>query len=272
MSEVLEQPTIISESKQKSSSLLSYMPAILAIAGSVLLVLLRIQVGGASFISDGALMMLALAAYCTAAVFYLTNLYAPSNIAEKFGLWGAGLGVFFNLSSWLIRWATAFDREVLILQAQGYAAADMPWVFRYIPFANLYDLSLAFAFGAGVTTLLVIRREQFKLIAALSLPLAAIILVLARFIGSEFIDLPPVLDSYWRPIHVSIASLSYGVALVCFVAAVLYLLKDGLKVEAMAIWTSIFAISVFATISKFSVFSPGTFGTYTASTFVGTSR
>ncbi|HEX3100204.1 MAG TPA: cytochrome c biogenesis protein CcsA, partial [Pyrinomonadaceae bacterium] len=43
-------------------------------------------------------------------------------------------------------------------------------------------------------------------------------------------------------------------------------------VEKMAMWTSVFAIAVFATISKFSVFSPGTFGTYTASVFTGTSR
>ena len=40
----------------------------------------------------------------------------------------------------------------------------------------------------------------------------------------------------------------------------------------MAIWTTIFSLSVFATISKFSVFAPSTFGTYTASTFVGSSR
>src|SRR5215203_1068021 len=212
--EILNQPVLVSDTaddeNRNVSTWLSFVPFALAILGSLALLLLRINIGGASFISDGALMML--------------------------------------------------------------AAADMPWVFRYIPFANLYDLSLAFAFGAGVTTLLVIRREQFKLIAALSLPLAAIILVLARFIGSEFIDLPPVLDSYWRPIHVSIASLSYGVALVCFAVAVLYLLKDGLKVEKMAVWTSIFAISVFATISKFSVFNPESFGVYTSSTFVGTSR
>jgi len=119
---------------------------------------------------------------------------------------------------------------------------------------------------------LIMKRRQFRLIAALSLPLAAIILVLARFIGSEIIDLPPVLDSYWRPIHVGIASISYGVALVCFAVAVLYLLKDGLRVEKMAIWAGFFSLAVFATISKFSIFSPSSFGTYTASTFVGNSR
>lgn len=260
------------EEQRGMSSWLSLLPAALAIVGSIALVLMRISFGGERFISDGALMMLALASYLIAAVFYLTNFYAPFPLAERLGLWAATLGVFFNLSSWLVRWVSAYDRELEIFTQQGRSAADMPWAFRYVPFANLYDLSLAFAFGAGITTLLVMRREHFRFVAAVSLPLAAIVLVLARFIGSEFIDLPPVLDSYWRPIHVGIASLSYGIALVCFAVAVLFLLKDGLKVEKMAIWTSLFAIAVFATISKFSVFTPATFGKYTASTFVGASR
>src|SRR5215203_6852736 len=272
--EVLNQPTVLSPTENKESfrRFGLYFPAVIAIAAPVLLVVARISVGPERFISDGALMMLGLASYLIAAVFYLTNFYAPFRLAERLGMWAATLGVFFNLSSWLVRWAAAYDRELETFITQGRTAADMPWLFRYIPFANLYDLSLAFAFGAGITTLLVMRRPHFRLVAALSLPLAAIILVLARFIGSEFIDLPPVLDSYWRPIHVGIASMSYGIALVCFVAAVLYLLKDGLKVQTMAIWTSVFALSVFATISKFSVFSPNSFGTYTASTFLGNSK
>ena len=87
------------------------------------------------------------------------------------------------------------------------------------------------------------------------MPLAALILTLARFIGGEFIDLPPVLDSYWRPIHVGVASLSYGITLVCFAVAVVYLLKDKVKPEAMAIWASVFSIAVIGSISKFSVFT-----------------
>lgn len=272
--EVLEQPLIIANDSENKilEKLAAYLPAVIAIGGSLLLVAARLSLGGEGFISDAALMMLALATYLIAAVFYLTNFYAPFRFAERLGLWAATLGVFFNLSSWLVRWVAAYDRELDIFIDQGRTAADMPWAFRYVPFANLYDLSLAFAFGAGITTLLIMRRQHFRLIAALSLPLAAIILVLARFIGSEFIDLPPVLDSYWRPIHVGIASMSYGVALVCFAVAVLYLLKDGLKVEKMAIWTTLFSLGVFATISKFSVFAPSTFGTYTASTFAGASR
>jgi len=230
----------------------SFIPAILVIAGAFTMLGLRLQIGS-GFISDGAMMMVALACYIFAALFQLTNLYAPSRMAEKIGVFTAALGVFFNLSSWLVRWVNAYDHEIAIMRASGNM--DSPWLFRYIPFANLYDLSLAFAFGAGFTTLLFAHRKSFRILSAFTLPIAALILTLARFIGSEFIDLPPVLDSYWRPIHVGDASLSYGVALVCFGVAVMYLLKDGVKVEAMAIWASIFAFSVIATISKFSVFT-----------------
>lgn len=234
----------------------SYLPAILAIGGSFVMLLLRIEIGP-RFMTDGALMMLALAAYLLAALFQLTNLYAPSEMANKIGLFAGALGVFFNLSSWLVRWVSAYDHEIAIMRESGNMAN--PWVFRYVPFANLYDLSLAFAFGAGITTLLFARRRNFQVLSAFTLPLAAIILTLARFIGNEFIDLPPVLDSYWRPIHVGVASLSYGIALVCFAVAVIYLLKDNTKVEAMAIWSSIFAIGVIASVSKFSVFSEGVY-------------
>lgn len=243
-SEVYEQKTVGSWS--------TYLPAIIAIGGALVVVAARVQIGG-NFISDGALMMLALAAYIFAALFQLTNLYAPSEMARKLGLWSATLGVFFNLASWLVRWVAAYDHEIAEMRLAGNM--ENPWIFRYIPFANLYDLSLAFAFGAGIATLLLARRKNLQILCAFTLPLAALILTLARFIGGEFIDLPPVLDSYWRPIHVGVASLSYGVALVCFAVAVIYLLKDNAKVEAMAIWANVFVLAVIASISKFSVFS-----------------
>jgi ABC-type transport system involved in cytochrome c biogenesis permease subunit len=285
MSEVLKQPAFVAgmadESESKPSTLGSYAPAFVAVGGALVLAAFRYALGGAGFISDGALMMLALAAYLIAAVFCLTNLYAPAPLFQRIGLWGATLGVFLNLSSWLVRWFFAYDAETTVLAAQGMPADQWPWLFRYIPFANLYDLSLAFAFGAGITTLVIAHRKNFRFLGAISLPMAALILVLARFIGDDLIQLPPVLDSYWRPIHVGIASLSYGVALVCFAVAVVYLLKDGVKTEAMAVWTSLFALCIIFTISRGTVFAvgsvfwnfdPAAFGTYRASTVLGNSR
>lgn len=256
MSEVIRQPLLVNATATERRGLRSFLPAILAVGGSVLLVMLRLQAGGQHFISDGGLMLLALACYLTAAVFHLMNLYAPSGMAQKVGLWLATTGVFFNLSSWGVRWINARDLELALVAKQG---GEMPWFFRYIPFANLYDLSLAVAFGAGITTLLIANRKSFRFLGAVTLPMASIILVLARFIGGEMANLPPILDSYWRPIHVGTASLSYGVALVCFCVAVIYLLKDKVKTEAFAIWSSIFGLVVLGFISRGSVFMAGAY-------------
>src|SRR5215217_6205338 len=235
MSRVLKQSAVgmLPEVEINAPSFASFAPAALALGGAVGLTVLRFYAGGRGFISDGALMMLALACYLLAAVFHLTDLYAPSSPFQRLGLWGVTGGVFFNLASWGVRWITAYDIELEVIRRQG--GAEMPWFFRYIPFANLYDMSLAFAIGAGLTTLLIAHRKNFRFLGAISLPLAAIILVLARFMGDEIVNLPPILDSYWRPIHVASASLAYGVALVCFAVAVVYLLKDKVKTEAMAI-------------------------------------
>lgn len=251
-----------SEKPAKTTSFMSYLPAILALVGAFAMLGLRLQIGS-GFISDTALMILALACYILAALFQLTNLYAPSEMAQKIGLWGATLGVFFNFASWLVRWVNTYEFELVQLQASGNHIK--PWVFRYIPFGNLYDLSLAFAFGAGITTLFVAHRKNFQVLGAFTLPLAALILTLARFIGGEHSNLMPILDSYWRPIHVGVASLSYGIALVCFAIAVVYLLKDKVKVEAMAIFSSLFAIAVIGSISSGSVFTQGV---YRAGTFM----
>ncbi|CAN5586380.1 hypothetical protein BH10ACI1_BH10ACI1_09180 [soil metagenome] len=242
-------PENISENR-KNQVWKNYFPAIFAFVGAFLMLGMRIEIG-AGLISDSALMMLALASYLLAALFLLTNLYAPSEMAKKIGFFTGTLGVFFNLSSWLVRWVNGFEFQKASLPQKEF----IDWLSRSLPFANLYDLSLAFAFGAGIVTLLVANRKQFQILSAFTLPLAALILTLARFIGGEFVDFPPVLDSYWRPIHVGVASLSYGVALVCFAIAVMYLLKDKVKVEALAIWSSIFSLGVIATISKFSVFT-----------------
>jgi cytochrome c-type biogenesis protein CcsB len=237
---------------EKNLTWKAYLPAMIAIGGAFLMLGLRIQTG-AGFISDTALMMLALACYILAALFQLTNLYAPSEMAQKIGLRSAVLGVLFNFGSWLTRWVATYDFEIVQLRAAGNM--ESPWVFRYIPFGNLYDLSLAFAFGAGITTLFLSNRKNFQFLSAFTLPLAALILTLARFIGGEHSNLMPILDSYWRPIHVGVASLSYGIALVCFAIAVIYLLKDKVKVEGMAIWSAVFSLGVIASVSKFSVFS-----------------
>src|SRR5512140_2338600 len=93
---------------ESRTSWLSFAPAAMVFIGAFIMLGLRLQIG-TTFVSDGALMMLALACYILAALFQLTNLYAPSSMAEKIGFFAGALGVFFNLSSWLIRWVSGYE-------------------------------------------------------------------------------------------------------------------------------------------------------------------
>ena len=227
-------------------SLASYLPALLPIIGAALMVAARIKMGASAVPNDGALIVLALLCYIIAAASLMTNFWAPIGFLQRLGVWVGSAGVFFNLASWLIRWVAAGDRENWIrMTNQITGEYHFWWFFSYIPFANLYDLSIAFGFGAGIATMLLSHRENGRFVGALSLPLISLILLLAIFIGNNFINLPPVLDSYWRPIHVGVASLSYGVALVSFALAVVFLLKDGVKVEQMAMVVAVSLLVVY---------------------------
>ncbi len=228
---------------ERRSSITNYLPALLPLIGAFLLLAARVKFGASAVPADGPLIVLAVLSYLIAAASLLTNFWAPIGFLQRLGLWTLSLGFFFNFSSWLVRWVTMGERENWIRMTNQITGEYHPmWFFSYIPYANLYDLSVAFAFGAGFATLLISQRENSRFIGAISTPIISVILLLAVFIGSEFINLPPVLDSYWRPIHVGVASMSYGVALVSFAMAVMYLIKDNVKLEAMALAVAAFTV------------------------------
>ena len=61
---------------------LSYIPAIAAVGGGLLMLAGKLQMGE-RFMSDGSLMMIALACYILAALFQITNLYALLKWPER---------------------------------------------------------------------------------------------------------------------------------------------------------------------------------------------
>lgn len=241
-------------------AILNYLPALLPIVGAILMLLARRQMGYGNFIDDGALLMLALLCYIFAAAMHLTDLFAPIQGMSKVAMWTTSLGFFFNLSSWLVRWVNMGDREAWRRMTDHDGVYHAWWFFSYVPLANLYDLSIGFAFGAAITLLLIEHRPNTRFVGAVALPLMCLVLILAVFIGNEINHLQPVLDSYWRPIHVGDAMISYGIALVSFACALMYLLKDGVKPESMGIFASLFSLANFVGFSKAFHFSTLSFG------------
>ncbi len=217
--------------------LLALWPIILPILFTVLIEVWRLEVGRTKFLYEGTLTMLALICYVTASVLLVTNLFVKEEVLYKLGLVTVAVGYCFNLSGWMMRWIEAGEVE------NWKGGINGAW--RYFPLDNLYALTLGFCAGAALATLVIIRKPQYRFLGAMSLPILSAVMTLGIFLGNDIITLQPILDSYWRPIHVSIATVGYGVCLVSFGLAFAYLLKDGVRSEAIAIGSLLFGVLVY---------------------------
>jgi ABC-type transport system involved in cytochrome c biogenesis permease subunit len=226
-----------------SERILGLLPVIAPIALALVFIFSRLKFGEHAFLYEGALTLLALICYISASVLLVTNLFVKENVLDRLGLMTVGLGYSFGLAGWMIRWIEAGDKE-------GWLPGKL---WRYFPLDNLYALTLGFCCGAALATLVIIRKPKYRALGALSMPIVSVILTLAICLGNEIRTLQPILDSYWRPIHVSIATLAYGVCLTSFGIAFAYLLKDGIRMDAVAIWVGLFGLLVFGTVGRFGV-------------------
>ncbi|MEW6208756.1 MAG: cytochrome c biogenesis protein CcsA [Acidobacteriota bacterium] len=216
---------------------LALWPIILPVLFTVLIEVWRLEAGRTKFLYEGTLTMLALICYVTASTLFVTNIFVKEELLYKLGLVTVAAGYCFNLSGWMMRWIEAGEKEGWKEGING--------VWRYFPLDNLYALTLGFCAGAALATLVIIRKPQYRFLGAILLPLLSAVLTLGVFLGNDIITLQPVLDSYWRPIHVSVATIGYGVCLVSFGLAFAYLLKDGVRSEAIAIGGLLFGVLVY---------------------------
>jgi cytochrome c-type biogenesis protein CcsB len=94
------------------------------------------------------------------------------------------------------------------------------------PWGNLYEFSVAFAFGIAASYLYLGRRYPLKSIAFLPIGIATFLLAYAFTLPQPISPLVPALDNPpLLTIHVSMAVLSYGIFAVSFGAAVGYLVQ-----------------------------------------------
>jgi ABC-type transport system involved in cytochrome c biogenesis permease subunit len=227
------------------SKLTGFVPVIAPMLLALAFLMARLYIGPKGLLYEGALTVLALICYISAAVILVTNLFVRENVLRKLGLWSTMLGVCFNFAGWMMRWIEAGD-------AEGWKEG-INGVWRYFPLDNLYPLTLGFCFGGAMTTLIIIRKEKYQHLGALSMPIVTVILTVAMMLGNHISTLPPILDSYWRPIHVSIATIAYGVCLVSFGLAVAYLLRDGVRTEALGIATALYGLLIYFTVGRSQV-------------------
>jgi cytochrome c-type biogenesis protein CcsB len=119
--------------------------------------------------------------------------------------------------------------SLLVLVAIGFVAASL--VLRAIatghgPFANMYEFSVAFAWGILVAGAWFERRFRQPLLGLVVLPIALALMAYALAIPSTIEPLVPALqNSLLLTVHVAVAIVAYGSFTVGFAAAVLHLVQ-----------------------------------------------
>jgi len=94
------------------------------------------------------------------------------------------------------------------------------------PFSNMYEFSIAFAWGALVTYLYFEFRYHFRTLAVLVIPVSLALLGYATTWSNEVRPLVPALqNNLLLTVHVLVAVIAYGAFAVAFGAGVLYLIQ-----------------------------------------------
>jgi cytochrome c-type biogenesis protein CcsB len=106
-------------------------------------------------------------------------------------------------------------------------------VFRTIhtghgPFANMYEFSVAFAWGILGAYLIFDRRYRLRTLGLVILPIALLLLVYATTLSAVAEPLVPALqNNFLLTIHVAVAIFAYGSFTIAFASSLLYLIQPA---------------------------------------------
>ncbi|HYX67933.1 MAG TPA: cytochrome c biogenesis protein CcsA [Terriglobales bacterium] len=128
------------------------------------------------------------------------------------------------------------------------AGAHRWYIAGHAPFSSIYEMLLAFVWSVAVLTLFVQKRYGVKVIGTVTMPIAALGIILMQLLPSDIHPLVPALQSTWLHIHVTLAMLSYAACAVSFALAMMFLIQDNMRTESFLANTSLFVTLIYAAI------------------------
>jgi cytochrome c-type biogenesis protein CcsB len=208
---------------------------IVLVVGVALLTALAVSVphliGRPGWATGEKFLFLSLLAYLGASVLYIlaAALRQANLLAGAVALTRGGF--LMHTCAIVVRWATS-----------GHA-----------PLSNIYEMVLVFSWG--VVALHEVATGIFELpaLGAITVPIAALALILLQVLPGEIHPLVPALQSTWLQIHVTLAMISYAGFALAFAVALLYLIKDGVSARGFLSWTSGLVLCVYGAIAGSAV-------------------
>jgi ABC-type transport system involved in cytochrome c biogenesis permease subunit len=179
-----------------------------------------------TFFTEDNLLFVALTFYAAATVLYV-------------GFAVTGTERFVKVA-WIAIWAGFL--------ANTGAAAHRWYISGHAPFSSVYEMLLVFVWSVAVLTLFVQRQYGVKVLGTITMPVAALGIILMQLLPSDIHPLVPALQSTWLHIHVTLAMLSYAACAVSFALAMMFLIQDKMRTESFLANTSIFVTLIYAAI------------------------
>lgn len=96
----------------------------------------------------------------------------------------------------------------------------------YTPVTNLYESLSFFAWAVVAVFLLFDLRYRMTVLGAFTCPLALVLMIVGSAAPKGMGEINPMLESWWFPIHVTLAFLGNAIFAVAFGAGVMYLIQE----------------------------------------------
>jgi cytochrome c-type biogenesis protein CcsB len=142
--------------------------------------------------------------YIVGATISLLHLIAMKNRLSQIGRWGL-LGGFI-MHSLAILWRIFESGRT--------------------PLTNLHETLSFFAWAIMGGYFLLYVKYRLDVLAAFASPVAVMLVMVAFLFPKEILPMAPVLESYWLPVHVSLAIIGNAMFALAFTAGVMYLIQE----------------------------------------------
>ena len=144
---------------------------------------------------------------------------------------GAGTGAVGGSMTVVARGPSSLATYGTLIAWLAFIFLTASLVFRTVavghgPFANMYEFSVAFAWGVMAMYVYFEHRYHQRVLGLIALPVALALLLYATTIPATSEPLVPALqNNLLLTVHVAVAIVAYGTFAIAFAAAILYLIQ-----------------------------------------------
>ncbi len=144
------------------------------------------------------------------------------------GLYCASMGLAFVYLSrprkGIIRWTTFFLGMGFLVHT--FMLGMRFYQSGHFPITNLHESLSFFAWCTALFILIIHGRFGISVLFSFAAPLVVLFLALSLSAKTGLLPLPPILKSYWLPIHVILAFLGDAIFALTFCVSIMYLIQE----------------------------------------------